>query len=60
MANKSSRNRINDPWQSVTWDGARREQLRRWQKLSLREKMEAVEEMGLLAGHFRKARRHPV
>jgi len=44
------------PWQSCTWDGARREQLRRWGKLSLREKLKAVEEMGELAAHFSKPR----
>ncbi|MEA5444754.1 hypothetical protein VCB98_02865 [Gammaproteobacteria bacterium AB-CW1] len=36
-------------WSKTTWEGARREQLRRWRKLSLYEKMRAVEEMGELA-----------
>jgi hypothetical protein len=41
-------------WESCTWNGARREQLRRWGKLSLREKLKAVEEMGKVATHFSK------
>jgi hypothetical protein len=49
--------RKNNPWESCTWDGARREQLRRWGKLSLREKLKAVEEMGEMAAHFTKLHR---
>jgi hypothetical protein len=30
-------------WDSCTWEGARREQLRRWNKLTLRQKLQAVE-----------------
>jgi hypothetical protein len=44
-------------WDSCTWEGARREQLRRWSKLTLREKLKAVEEMGKVAAHFSKQRR---
>jgi len=54
MRNKPSRN---DPWRSGTWDGARLEQLRRWRKLSLRKKLEAVEAMGELANRLKKMRR---
>jgi hypothetical protein len=39
-----ARKRRNDPWDACTWEGARREQLRRWGKLTLREKLQAVED----------------
>jgi hypothetical protein len=45
-------------WDSCTWEGARREQLRHWSKLTLREKLKAVEEMGEVAAHFSKLHRH--
>jgi hypothetical protein len=44
-------------WDSCTWSGARREQSRRWGKLSLREKLKAVEEMGAVAARLAKMRR---
>jgi hypothetical protein len=43
-------------WDSCTWEGARREQLRRWIELPLREKLKAVEEMGKTAARFAKMR----
>jgi hypothetical protein len=49
-------------WSLCTYEGAEREQLRRWSQLPLRAKLEAVEEMGELAERFlndRKARRLP-
>jgi hypothetical protein len=49
-----TRKRKNGSWDSCTWDGARREQLRRWGKLSLREKLKAVEAMGEVAARFRR------
>jgi hypothetical protein len=52
-----ARKRKNDPWESCTWEGARREQLLRWGKLSLREKLKAVEEMGEVAARFSKLHR---
>jgi hypothetical protein len=36
-------------WSKATFDGARREQLRRWSMLSLREIIQALEEMQQLA-----------
>jgi hypothetical protein len=36
-------------WSVTTFEGARREQLRRWAKLSLREVIQALEEMQELA-----------
>ncbi|HEY3760249.1 MAG TPA: hypothetical protein VGN23_00680 [Verrucomicrobiae bacterium] len=59
MLTKKSKKPIspkNDPWRSGTWEGARREQLLRWSKLPLREKMAAVEAMGELANRFKKMR----
>lgn len=43
-------------WTLTTWEGSRREELRRWRWLTLREKLQAVEEMGDLASHFREQR----
>ncbi len=34
-----------DPWATATFNGARREQLRRWSKLSLDQIIRALEEM---------------
>lgn len=39
-------------WSKTTWEGSRREQLRRWRKLTLRERMLAVEEMADLSQRF--------
>ncbi len=39
-------------WQMTTFAGARREQLRRWSQLSLRQILEAQEEMQELALRF--------
>lgn len=39
-------------WSLTTWEGSRRAQLRQWCKLSLRERLCALEEMGELAQHF--------
>lgn len=36
-------------WSLATWEGARREQLRRWSELSLTEMILALEEMEALA-----------
>jgi hypothetical protein len=36
-------------WSLTTWEGARREQHRRWARLSLREIVMALEEMQALA-----------
>lgn len=51
-------------WSLTTWEGSRREQLRRWCKLSVRERLLAVEEVADLARHFAEMRaqgrfRHP-
>ncbi len=35
-------------WEVTTWEGARREQLRRWAKLSLDEVIVSLEEMSAL------------
>jgi hypothetical protein len=36
-------------WSLTTWDGARREQLRRWSQMPLAEMILALEEMHVLA-----------
>lgn len=43
-------------WTLTTWEGSRRESLRRWRRLTLRAKLQAVEDMGDLANHFREQR----
>lgn len=43
-------------WSLATWEGSRREQLRRWSKLSLREIILAQEEMQELANRFQELR----
>lgn len=35
-------------WSSSTWEGARREKLRRWRKLPLSEKLDAIDELNQL------------
>ncbi|MEP7243806.1 MAG: hypothetical protein ABI885_08975 [Gammaproteobacteria bacterium] len=46
-----SENEANEPidWSLTTWEGARREQQRRWANLSLREIILALEDMQELA-----------
>lgn len=42
-------------WSLTTWEGSRREQLRRWRHLTVRERLEALDEMTDLAercGHL--------
>jgi len=41
-------------WRLTTWDGSRREQLRRWAALPLERVILAIEEMQDLADHFRQ------
>lgn len=43
-------------WSKTTWEGSRREKLRRWQKLSIRERLQAVEDMGEIAQRFKEMR----
>ncbi len=43
-------------WSLTTWEGSRREQLRRWAALTLRERLQALEDMAELAEHFRQMR----
>lgn len=39
-------------WRQADFDGARREQLRRWAALPLEDALDAVEEMGVMAGEL--------
>jgi len=43
-------------WELTTHEGNRREQLRRARKLTLRERLQAVEEMAELSERLRRAR----
>ena len=43
-------------WSLTTWEGSRREQLRRWSKLSLREIIQAQEDMRELSERLTQAR----
>lgn len=36
-------------WSVTTWEGSRREQIRRWRRLTVRERLEALDEMTELA-----------
>lgn len=52
----------NDPldsfdWNLTTWEGSRREQLRRWAQLTLEEIVQAQEEMADLNERFAEMRR---
>ena len=47
-----SENKDEIDWSLTTWEGSRREQIRRWSKLSLREILLAQEEMQELADRF--------
>lgn len=42
-------------WTLTTWEGARREQLRRWANLPLERIITALEEMGELAERFTRS-----
>jgi hypothetical protein len=43
-------------WQKTTWDGARREYVRRALELTVRERLQALDEMGKLARRFEEMR----
>lgn len=46
-------------WSKTTFEGARREQLRRWRALSLRERLEALDRLSELAGAFHQQKAGP-
>lgn len=45
-------------WSMTTWEGSRREQLRRWAQLTLEEIVQAQEEMAELNQRFADMRRN--
>ena len=50
-----------DAWQATTWEGNRRAQLQRSLKFTLRERLQAVEDMAEIARRFEEMRlRNPV
>jgi len=57
---------MNDPepgivdWSLTTWEGSRREQLRRWAELSLEQIILAQEEMRELAEKLAESKAKPV
>lgn len=48
-ANKEDEDSVPAGWSQATWEGATREQLRRWSRLSLEEIVAAQEEMAELS-----------
>lgn len=44
-------------WSVTTWEGSRREQIRRWRQLTVRERLEALDEMTELAERLRSLAR---
>ena len=44
-------------WRLATWEGSRREQLRRALRLTLRERLQLLDDMGDLVRHFAWMRR---
>ncbi|PCJ87222.1 MAG: hypothetical protein COA54_06895 [Thiotrichaceae bacterium] len=49
-------NNKNIDWEQTTWEGSRKAQLRQWLKLTLRERLQAVENMGEISQHFKQMR----
>ena len=43
-------------WSLTSWEGSRREQLRRWRLLSLRQRLLALEQMTEIAEMFERMR----
>jgi CRISPR-associated protein Csx17 len=44
-------------WTLTTWEGSRREQLRRWRTLSLRDRFRAIEDMAEVSQRFQEMRK---
>lgn len=55
MAKTDTRDEAID-WRLTTWEGARREQLRRWAELPLEDIVRALEEMEQLAARLTAAK----
>jgi hypothetical protein len=54
-------NKVEDPgidWNLTSWEGTRREQLRRWSALPLERMIAAIEEMGEIAQQLARTERH--
>jgi hypothetical protein len=49
----------NIDWSLCTWAGAKRAQLREFLKLTVRERLEAVEQMGKIAEMLKRVRNMP-
>jgi hypothetical protein len=46
-------------WTLTTWEGSRREQLRRWRALSLRDRFRAIEDMAEISQRLQEMRKQP-
>ena len=51
----------NIDWSLTTWEGSRREQLRRWRQMTLRQRLEALEGMAEVSAALKtmRKRNHP-
>ncbi len=43
-------------WTLATWEGSRRNQIRHWLLLSVRERLQAIEELARVARHLEERR----
>ena len=50
--------KVDDAWNLATWEGSRRAQLRVARQMTVRERLEALDEMGKLVRHFDWMRRN--
>ncbi|GEM_PF-1352514 len=57
MAHKTGNPPSDDEWKRTTWDGSRREQIRRWLRLSVRERLEIIEQLCHTADRLAKGRK---
>ena len=44
-------------WSLTTWEGSRRDQLRRWRQMTLRQRLEALEGIAEVAAALNQGRR---
>lgn len=48
--------KVEENWSSVTWKGSRYEQMQRALRLTVRQRLEAADELGALLRHFQELR----
>ena len=54
---KTMKSADNIDWSLTTWEGSRREQLRRWRQMTLRQRLEALEGMAEVAAALKTMRK---